>query len=234
MKTKAFTLIELLIVISIIIVVSTAWAFSFFDFLKKRELNLKLNEIEQFIVNKDKKINSKEIFDYKLTFDTNIKDYFYVYENLIDSNNTVRLLTDSKKLRLDKELENNQLWQISIFENWKLEKNETNKEYDFTLNKNNVDYQIKNNIIIKTENLKDKKIPLNNIEIIRLDKENQTENKIQLLGISSNENKIMEWVVLDIENISWKKTFYLDSNKIENVYLFFEKEWINSFINLKK
>jgi prepilin-type N-terminal cleavage/methylation domain-containing protein len=67
---KAFTLIELIIVITIITFITTSSVFYFLDFVKNQEIKQRIEVIENNIKQLDSDIKKYKIFDYELLFNT--------------------------------------------------------------------------------------------------------------------------------------------------------------------
>jgi len=67
---KAFTLVELIIVIAIITLISSSSVFYFLDFVKNQEINQRVQLIEDNLKKLDKDIKKYNIFDYELAFNT--------------------------------------------------------------------------------------------------------------------------------------------------------------------
>jgi len=63
-----FTLVELLVVITIIMIITTSWTLYFFKFLDSTDLKNDISKIQSDINNFDFKIKNYEIFDYEVEF----------------------------------------------------------------------------------------------------------------------------------------------------------------------
>ena len=231
MKIKAFTLIELLIVISIIIILSTSWWVVFFDFLNWKEVETKVNKVINLISTEDSRINNNEIFDYKIFFNKENNSFFYLYENSFNWDNSIIYLPKDWKLKLSSLIEDEDKLEINIFENWKFKKSNifTWSSLDFTKDYN-INYEIESSII--ENNIKKQ---LNKIKIKNYEDEYDKNNYLKLEDIvieDSNEHISN----LEIENIWWKKEFYNNWIKINNkkIVLYFEKNWITKFIVITK
>jgi hypothetical protein len=83
---------------------------------------------------------------------------------------------------------------------------------------------------------------LNNIYVNYYSTDNiiqDNENKLILIWIYENSDKTWtNYDSVEIKNINWKKsiTWYLSwtDYNLTKVYLFFEREWIEKFIEIKK
>jgi len=82
-KIEAFSLIELIIVISIIAIISSSGMIYFNNFTDKLKINHTLSEIKSDLDSLDNKISNREIFDYELYFEKN-KLYYLNSENIFD------------------------------------------------------------------------------------------------------------------------------------------------------
>jgi len=93
----AFTLIELIVVISIITLISSTWIFYFLDFVQEQEISQKLYIVEDDIKQLDKQIKNYEILDYELQFNTtNTWSKSYItYINNFDSENQELTITNT-------------------------------------------------------------------------------------------------------------------------------------------
>ena len=229
-KIIAFTMIELLVVVSIISIISVTSINWFFNFLQNKELNLKANEISLYIDSLDKKVKNREIYDYKIIIDSSINNSFISYENLYDT---------SKNIILNYNPTNNfwtinlnwlawELWNLIIYKDKKLffSDNLLLSTSD-TVFEENYNYKINSTLSWSTDITK-----LNTIDLIRFDKESSL---LKLIKISSNTWTTDIWN-LEIINIWWKKEFYNSwslLNKNE-VYLYFENKWKENYLKLIK
>lgn len=238
---KAFTLIELLVIISII---SIVWIFSmnsFLDFYKSRDFITRISNLENTIKELDLKILKKEIYDYKILIEKE-KNFIKIYENNIltwEKISIEKVEEDKIKLKIDKKIIKDNLSDKEYFEKFKKEKTDF---FNIKIYKN---WHFKEEIWKNIDNLDinvDKKNNytfllstfewnlLNNISLFFYD----TEKEIILKNISKSEDKTNSFSELKIENINWKKIFYLDWNIWKKVYLFFENEdWQTNYLLLK-
>jgi len=63
---KAFTLIELIIITSIIVIITLSGTVYFNDFTDKIEIKNKLNYTKYILKNMDKQVKNYEIYDYEI------------------------------------------------------------------------------------------------------------------------------------------------------------------------
>jgi len=212
-KIKWFTLIELIVVISIIAVISSSWIVYFTDFSDDLKIKNSVSEIKSGIESLDNKIKNREIFDYELTFSWWGLYYFY-------SENIFNLSTLLKLNRLDL---NSWIWEISfswasswtwIIRHYAEQKFKKEQELNFIwiFTWSFLEYQnYKINWSFSGETL-------NNININYFDKE----RFVKLLEIHSWSTTIPS---IKITNILWKKIFWNDEN-INKITLTFENiDW---------
>ena len=229
-KIIAFTMIELLVVVSIISIISVTSINWFFNFLQNKELNLKANEVSLYIDSLDKKVKNHEIYDYKIIIDSSINNSFISYENIYDT---------SKNIILNYNPTNNfwtinlnwlawELWNLIIYKDKKLFFSDnlllssSNTVFEESYN-----YKINSTLSWTTDITK-----LNSIDLIRFYKESSF---LKLIKISLNIWSTDIWN-LEIKNIWWKKEFYnswILLNKNE-VYLYFENKWKENYLKLIK
>jgi|TARA_Y100001960_G_C14670073_1_gene825486 prepilin-type N-terminal cleavage/methylation domain-containing protein len=69
-KIKAFTLIELIVVSSIMVLISATSVFYFIDFIHLQETEQKVQLLEMDMKKYDQSIKNKEIYDYTMEFNT--------------------------------------------------------------------------------------------------------------------------------------------------------------------
>ncbi len=229
-KKIAFTMIELLVVVSIISIISITSINWFFNFLQNKELVLKANEISLYIDNLDKKIKNHEIYDYNVIIDSSLNNSFIIYENIYDTN---------QNIILNYNVANNQ-WTINLiwlaWELWNLIIYKEKKLYfsdNLISNSSNINFEEAYNYkILSTLSWATQINKLNSIDLIRFDKESSI---LKLIKISENIWTNDLWKI-EIKNIWWKKEFYnswtlLNKNEI---YLYFENKWKENYLKLTK
>lgn len=199
---KAFTLVELIVVISIIALTSIVWITSFFGFMEEQEINSKIEAFKDDINSLDKQVKNREIFDYKIKLEkwknTYIvdKNSFSIEKSIIFSGNFIRLKnaipSDNFGLKVYK-------WEKLFFSSWTL------TEYNISSLDSNYDYRF----------LWFTSSSLNSLEIKNFDKEDFSLN---ILEMTPEE--------VFIQNVLWKKSF-LDNawNEISSINIIFEKDW---------
>jgi len=230
---KAFTLIELIVVISIIIITSTSWVFYFLDYVKNQEISQKINIIKNNINKIDTEVKKYEIFDYEMFFNTsNLTLWYITYLNNFDIpyNQTLTLNTITWSWNILIQWEASLTWTLKLYKKQKLflDKEITyNESIDFDFNTDQY-YKIKSTLSWEI---------LNEININYFWEDNintEKNNNIYLTKIEREDSSIIN--ELTIKNVWWTKTFFswaleLNDNKI---YLYFENNWLEKFIKLTK
>jgi len=232
MNKKAFTLIELLLVITIIVIVTTSGTFYFFKFLDSKNINSNIEIIKNDLLNIDKKVVNYEIFDYELVFET-WSLWYISYLNKFDNINTqsinfnfntwtwvistnatetwwIRILNIFKKYKLFKEniLDSKDVYTGSFTDSeyykitWNIYWKELNSIY--------IKYYIENNVF------------------------KEKENYLILDSIYSDINKTYSCNKLIINNIWWKKNILCWNTPVNKAYLFFSQNWIEWYIEINK
>ncbi len=232
---KAFTYIELIVVIIIITLLSSSWIFYFLDFIKWQEIKQQVNVIKEQFSNLEKKVKNFVIFDYEIQLSTNTWTLWYInyinnfdisYKQYIDFNS----VTWSGILSITWSGTDN--WSIKIYKKNKLYINELiqwDKKINFDFN-DEIKYKIIWTLSWET---------LNEIDINYFSEDNLYPKKNNLLilsEINTKEDKSWSWSSdLLIKNIWWIKSIIWDwINYYDEVYLFFENNWKQDFIQIKK
>ncbi len=229
MKNKkiAFTLIEILVSISIVSIISVVTLNWFLNFLEENTIKLKTSQIINKIEELDRKIKNKEIFDYEVKFDKNISNSSYiVHENIAWEDITQEISQINNNIaKLEIYWNPWNEWKINIYKDHKINVATTvwTNSYNFD-NEVWYDYKISWSLswaINKT---------LNNLELKKIDKE---ESEIIITKITetiwwSDINKI------EIKNIWGKKYLTSSWSDISEAFIYFEKNWAESFININK
>lgn len=230
---KAFTLIELLIVTTIITVISSAWIFYFLDFIQDQEISQKLYVIEDNLKNLDKQVKNYEIFDYEIIFNPiNSTKFYKTYTNIYDSDKQLLFLDDSWNGRVLWTLY--WTWILKIYKNEKLFINiaiDRTANYDYVLNEYphyKISWTASWNV-------------LNDVYIDYFSESNifpEENNDIILTSINTQKDK--SWIDitnLKVTNVWWIKKFYdnwTEEPTYNNVFLFFDNNWKEKFIKISK
>lgn len=228
-KIKAFTLIELIVVSSIMVLISATSVFYFIDFIHLQEAEQKAELLELDIQKYNQSIKNKEIYDYTMFFNTDKSEQWYVtYTNNFD-------------IPFFQELDYNSIsgiWQISSSASssnvWKLQFFEKHKKIDTKTIAwdSNSFFSFKNSQVYKIIWKIDNTV-LNTIHVYYFSSENlnsNTEWKLRLISIQNTEKNPSEiYTELEIKNIAGKKIFTAKNNSwekiITEVYLKFDLNW---------
>jgi len=227
-----FTLIELIVVISIITVLTSSGVLSFFGFLESQKITINIDSISEEISLLDKKINNHDIYDYELFFSSwSLWYYYYVNKFDIPYGHTIEMdfnswtwviktnAISSWWIRILKIYKKHKLFIDRITDwmdvfTWSL--NET-KNYKIIwtlswelLNEIYVNYYIENNII----------------------KEN--EDFLELIKIDSDSIWTVCTEIVKIENIWWNKKIFCWNSIVNKIFLHFEQNWIEKYIEINK
>lgn len=219
-KIKAFSLIELIVVSSILIIVSTSWVFYFVSFIDNLTFKETLSDVKNNFETLNNKISKKEIFDYEMNFSkSNL--YYSSSENIVDLDTYIKIdsITDWV-ITTSFSGATSGTWTIKLYENGKYKKTET-IEHDWTFtwsiintSKYKITWSFSWNI-------------LNTINFNYFD----SKKLIQLVEIQENSTEVNE---TKIKNILWKKEFWDDSS-VEKIILTFEdNNWRVEILEIKK
>ncbi len=227
-KQIAFTLIELLVVITVISIISISSINWFFNFLQEKDANMKIMEFSFYVDSLDKKIKDRNFFDYQIEINNStLLDSYIVYKDYFDTEK-------SQVINYDLSSDTAEIvvvwwwsdqWRLRIYKDHKLKLNsDTSTPYSESLDKN-YNYRFISYLSWSTE-----KTNLNDIEFKRFDK---NESEMTLLRISETESWPDIWNLI-IRNIWWKKEYLNSWNSLDQVFLYFENKWAESFIKLTK
>ena len=238
LKNTWFTLVELLVVTTIIILMSASGVFYFNSFVNSYSLKAELSLINSVFNELDDKVKNKEIYDYELYLSQN-SQMFYSYQNKFDEKhnqvfNSIDLLTGTWELKIAPFTSLGETWQLKIYGEYKL------LSEKFLDSGNTFSYDFKDSssykILWYLSGSKINDINLNYYSETNLDKEKG--DFMILIDINTKEDK--SWTAyseLIIKNIWWKKVFYDNSlNEISSseIYIFFERAWEEESIKIWK
>ena len=87
-----FTLIEIIVTISIVILLSSSWVFYFGSFIDSLKIKSDIISLKSHLEDLDKKIQNEKSYDYELYLK---KDslWFYYYENILNKPNKLKLIS---------------------------------------------------------------------------------------------------------------------------------------------
>lgn len=222
---KAFTLIEIIVTIWILLIVSSSGVFYFFDFLDNNEIKKEINNIHSQIQSLDREILDHNILDYEINFDT-ISWYllYSINTNSMQSKYPIHIqningtwITLSVQWWEDKDL-----WSIKSYLGNKRHKTEikpADQEYTYVFPKS-WDYTFQSQVWEYVSNT----IKVHNYtENNSLKGENQT----ILIDINTQSDQNgSHYDSISIVNKAGKKRIFGDGNTpLIEAYLFFEKQW---------
>ena len=220
-KRKAFSLIELIIVSSILIIVSTSGVFYFTDFIEELSFKKTINSINDNLETLDNKISKKEIFDYEIEF-SKWKLYYEFSENIFDLNIHIDISnTTTETIEISFSWATSGSWIIKYYEDYKFKKA---KElmHNWTLTGNIVNPSIYKIIWSFSGNI------LNTINFQYFD----NKKLIKLVRIDTNNNSDLNSI--KISNILWKKDFWDNPTNNKAVLYFEDNNWKIETLEIKK
>ena len=234
---KWFTLIELLVVISIMIILSVSWIFYFSKQIDSLDLQSKVDKIVDNIDKLDNQVKTKKILDYSLKIKKNSLWYIVSTNNLwLDYRQNINMDFDTWTGILSTNYSNTWAsYSLKIYSWIKFQWNyiidaKEQYTYNFLGNKKSkitatLSWMVLNNIYINYYS--DDNILKNN------------ENKLILDKINSKSDKTWtNYDYIELKNKFWKKELiwyiWWTSYPLTKVYLFFNKSWLEKFIEIKK
>ena len=230
----AFTLIELLIVVSIIAIVTWSGLFYWFKQLSSIELSNKTKKVVDIIDNLDGQIYSKEIIDYTLLLDINKNKYWldysvntlwldYIQELDFDSEILSWTLSSTQTWWTGSFVIKHYVWIKYIWEDiiqwwWTLVNTYAEGE----------DYKITSTLSGQT---------LNDIFVSYYDVDNigtDDENKLELIELTSQDWNT-SYSTITIENKNGQKSITWNNwNNLDSFSMKFEKQWAQHTIIITK
>jgi len=229
MTKKAFTLIELLIVITIITLISASWIIYFFKQVSSLQISWEIEKTVDIIDSLDWQVNSRKILDYSLFINKNSFWFTWSINDLwVNSRQNINMNFETGTWIVSA----NSGTILKIY-SWikfqKLEVIDSTRSYEFNFSKN-IEWKVLANYSWAT---------LNNIKIYYFSPDNLIQNnvsKLELIWINTKSDKT--WTSYNsviIKNINWKKSIKWNSWwELDKIYLFFEREWVEKFIEIKK
>lgn len=237
MHNKAFTLIELIIVISIIILLSWSWVFYFTNYIDQVKIDSNISMIREEFNSFDEQINDRSIYYYEL----NLKKDSYVYIFYKNSSNTwlnlrfdnnfdykfaswtLRLIpTTAISYNLSLSLYSDNKYQYNKFLSW-------SDSVDFSFNNT----YMSNNIVSYLSWNK-----MNDVYVNYFIKPRSLDNSQDFIYLTSiNQKQDKTWKSYDnliIKNILWQKILSSSGDILDEVFLFFEYNSKESFIKITK
>ena len=237
---KAFTLVELIVVIAIITLISSSWIMYFLNFISIQKIEQKFSIIEYNMEQLDKKVKNYEIYDYELNFSTSStwKLLYITYINNFDTKNqTIKMENITSSWAFGTWVIKNNLswtWIIKIYKELKLFVIDTNtgsQDYKFNFNDKEY-YKILSSFTWES---------LNQINLNYFSEDNLYPEKRDILELTYiNTQKDKLWTVINkfkLTNIWWVKKFYKDNwSEITSneIYLFFDNNGREKYIKITR
>jgi len=233
MNRRAFTLIELLIVITIIILVTSGWVMYFFKQISSMKLTWEIQKVVDIIDNLDAQVRSRKILDYSFIIDTSKNQRWFNYTtNILGLNSIQELDFHSENWTGTLSTTSTSTWSyvFRIYSWVKFESEQIIDSTDTIIKSflNNQEYKISATLSWTI---------LNDMYINYYSEDNidmNWENYLKLIAIK-NKAWTTSYTSVNISNLNWKKSIIPDWwTEVNEVYLYFEREWIQKFIEIKK
>lgn len=232
---QAFTLIELLIVITIITLITSWWVIYFFKQVSSLKLSSEINTIIDIVDTLNSEVESRNIVDYSINIDLANNTRWFSY-----TTNTL-WLDKLQELDLNSStgigvLSTNYTWTWSyVFKTFSWIKFEWENIIDATESfsksfLDNSEYKISWSFSGSI---------LNNIYIKYYSDDNiviGSDNYLELVKITeTNDNTWTQYSSVEIKNLNWKKIIKWNTGwELESVYLYFQRDGLEKFIEIKK
>lgn len=221
-NNKWFSLIELIIVISIIIIVSGSWVLYFSHFVDSQEIKQESQMILDTINTLDKEIKNNNILDYTIKFDT--ISWYLVYSASINSHilNTpahINFLSHTGVVLNIVSGTWSDIWNIKTYKKHKKQENivltgDDIYQYNFLYSQ---PYTIQSQL---------NDTSINTIQIIPYTHNyNSIEWSMRLIWISNRESWGNTYSRLTLSNIDGKQKILWDNSVLSQAFLSFEKKW---------
>lgn len=221
-KKNWFSLIELLIVVTIIAIISISWFFYFTKFSDDFYLKNSLYSIKSDFEDFDNKVNRKEVFDYELYLNKDL-NYYYIYENVFDLDWTFvfdNFDSVTWVWTFSFSWFSSWTWNISYYNHYKFQKEEIidyNWSFTWKLDLYKT-YKFNSSFLWET---------LNSIYFHYFD----NKNLIKLVWINDWTSELNS---IKINNVLWKKIFW-DDETINKITLTFENiDWNREILEIIK
>lgn len=227
-QKQAFTLIELMVVTTILILISVTSVFYFSWFIDSFKLKTELWLVENIIKNFDTDIHNKKSYDYEMQFKA-WEGFFITYQNIFDIPNYLTWSFDAWTWTLNIEPTLTWfVWQVKIYNDYKiLLENFVRSDEPFTYTFKDYTYY---NIISYLWTSR-----INDIILNYYSPDNLSFDDALSLNLSEIKTITWTWITdLVIKNIGWRKEIIWDWTVYDSVYLFFSKQWAEEKIIIKK
>ena len=229
MTKKWFTLIELLVVITIITLLTSSWVIYFFRQVSSIQIASEIEKVVDIVDNFDSQIDNKKILDYSLYINKNSLWFTGSINNLgLDNRQYINMNFQTWTWIIT----SNSWTILKLYSGIKFQKNyiiDSTLEYEYNFSKN-IESKILSTYSWAT---------LNELKIFYYSPDNliiNNENKLELIWINSKSDKTWtNYSSLIIKNLNWKKSIKWNGLiNLGKIYLFFKREWVEKFIEIKK
>lgn len=227
---NAFTLIEILLSITIISFLSVSAISYFHNFVGTKKLDSELSLFKSSIENLDMKVRNKDIYDYELSFSWTKLHYFYVLNQSVNKTKTIFTFDENNKdFSLKTSLNYTWAWDIKIYNEDKLLSKkilDLKEEFTWKLDLYS-NYDIKSTIELNTDLF----------WTYLFSEDNLDSSGITTDFVWAYQNADKSWFQTQnfkLKNINNKLQFYSWSTfwDLSSVYLFFQKAWVEKSIKI--
>ncbi len=224
MIKTAFTLVEIIVSITIIALISASWVFYFHDFIWKQEIAIHINDFQNNISKLNNDVKNHNIFDYVINFDKNSHWYTISKNNIwSDYLQNVQFDTINNNWSVSILPSINNIWEIKIY-SWNKKIDQVTRNWTDIINID-IDKDTIINWFLSWSTLNTVSFNfLNNIDY------SKTKN-IYILDIL--DSSMVSYNSLSIENINWKIKYLNNSTELTKpMIILFEKNWIEDRLEL--
>jgi len=231
-ENKAFTFVEILFVVMIIFLLSISWVNYFNSFIDSKRIEKDLSFVETKIKDLNKKVKDNEIYDYEMIFSWS-KNYLSYKTNQIIKKAELILNLDwiTKSFTMTTNQTNSWSWHIFLYVNNKL-KNELlidqTKSFTWKIDLAQ-SYDIKTSLVWQKFDL----------GVFYFSEDNSDNLVVFTNFIEANTKVDKTWLSSNnftLKNVNSKLKFYSWTTlwDTKEVYLFFEKGWLEKSIKIGK
>lgn len=229
-ENKAFTFVEILFVVTIITFLSISWVNYFNNFIDSKRVEKDLSFIDTKIIQLNKKVKDKEIYDFEIVFSWS-KEYLQYKTNQIIKKAELNLNLDwsTKSFTMTTNQTSSWYWNISLYIDNKLkDKIFTEQTKAFTWKMDLAQsYDIKTSLVWQEFDL----------GIFYLSEDNLDNSGVLTNFIEANTKADKNWASSNnftLKNVNSKVQFYSWTTlwDTKEVYLFFEKWWLEESIRI--
>lgn len=229
-ENKAFTFVEILFVVTIITFLSISWVNYFNSFIDSKRVEKDLSFINTKIIQLNKKVKDKEIYDFEMVFSWS-KEYLQYKTNQIIKKAELNLNLDwsTKSFTMTTTQTNSWYWDIYLYvDNKLINKKMIDQQNIFTWKMDLAQsYDIKTSLVWQEFDL----------GIFYLSEDNLDNSGVLTNFIEANTKVDKTWSWSNnftLKNVNSKVQFYSWTTlwDTKEVYLFFEKWWLEKSIRI--